>query len=242
MSIRATKNNAITSSNTAINEDTTSHSLLTINNDYHFRIHYNSLSTTWRPKNTLKVTEEKMNHNEKKINDEEWKETFKDFKSTIIKHFVNITQKNFEYFKFQIADGGEITNADDLNIAWFELVNEQDIKIKDIQIANHVYNEIPDDLYTERWMNWERICNGISHEMWPKLANIIRAIIRDKNRNIKEFDISEKCMGDVIDILKDERHLPSEETDYLREALTRATEFDPIAFDDQNMRNMDMSV
>ena len=39
-------------------------------------------------------------------------------------------------------------------------------------------------------MDWHKACNGVSHELWPKLASSVRAIINDKNRSIDQFDLS----------------------------------------------------
>eukprot|EP01084_Bolivina_argentea_P262891 444770_1 len=36
-------------------------------------------------------------------------------------------------------------------------------------------------------MDWMKICECVSHEMWPKLSSIIKSIIRDKNININEI-------------------------------------------------------
>eukprot|EP01084_Bolivina_argentea_P200532 342903_1 len=72
------------------------------------------------------------------------------------------------------------------------------------------------------YMNWDHICNAIQHEMWPKLANIVRAVINNADESKhKILDIH-----DVIKILRNERYLAIEERQYLTALVERAKAFD----------------
>ena len=67
--------------------------------------------------------------------------------------------------------------------------------------------------------------------MWPKLASVINAMIDQDDDNkedekesprIDEYDLSDEFIDNVINILKEQRHLPVEEREYLRKLICRA--------------------
>eukprot|EP01084_Bolivina_argentea_P171570 297239_1 len=74
-------------------------------------------------------------------------------------------------------------------------------------------------------MDWFKACNGIQHEMWSKLAIAVKSIIIDDATKIKMDNLSEKNIIQVINILKNRRHLAIEERGYLRRFLRRAANF-----------------
>eukprot|EP01084_Bolivina_argentea_P019827 36867_1 len=86
-------------------------------------------------------------------------------------------------------------------------------------------------------MDWGKICNGIRHEMWPKLASAVRAIINNKKTKVEQNDLSNDCIDKVINILKQERHLAVEERQYLRRTLQRASHFVPISANNKETQN-----
>eukprot|EP01084_Bolivina_argentea_P256590 432054_1 len=135
-----------------------------------------------------------------------------------------------------------------------ELVNKNnnitlidDTKLNDINDKQHQhkYNEnisirAADDskelreTYNNNFhMNWTYICNAIQHEMWPKLANAVRAIINNedetKHKKIDLNDLSQQCIDNVINILRNDRYLALEERQYLRSLIKRATTFNSIS-------------
>ena len=75
-------------------------------------------------------------------------------------------------------------------------------------------------------LDWDRICNCIGHEMWPKLASSIRAIVNEAKNEIKSKDFSEeKNVEKIIDILKNKRNLVIEERTYLKQLIKRAKQW-----------------
>eukprot|EP01084_Bolivina_argentea_P258400 435624_1 len=48
-------------------------------------------------------------------------------------------------------------------------------------------------------MDWMKICECISHEMWPKLSSIIKSFIREKNIDIYKIDVD--TVKNIIDFL-----------------------------------------
>ena len=71
-------------------------------------------------------------------------------------------------------------------------------------------------------LNWDRICECIGHEMWPKLASSIRGIVNDQKNNIKSDDFSDKTVQEIIEILKAKRNLAIEERMYFKALVQRA--------------------
>eukprot|EP01084_Bolivina_argentea_P083588 151345_1 len=84
-------------------------------------------------------------------------------------------------------------------------------------------------------LNWLHIIECIRHEMWPKLASSIYAIIDNKDeakhKIIDLYNLDGDTISDVIEILKSKRHLAIEERDYLRNLIKRAKQFNPISCD-----------
>eukprot|EP01084_Bolivina_argentea_P129488 228693_1 len=79
-------------------------------------------------------------------------------------------------------------------------------------------------------MNWHNIILCIKHEMWSKLASVINAMVNDKDEKeenkIDLNDLSDECIDNLLLTLKEERHLPIEERQYLRKLIIRARDFD----------------
>eukprot|EP01084_Bolivina_argentea_P314599 544914_1 len=75
-------------------------------------------------------------------------------------------------------------------------------------------------------LDWTQVCNGISHEMWPKLASAVKSIVTDQA--INQHDLSVTSIDKVIDILKNKRNLCIEEQEYLRRFLQQAAAFKPL--------------
>eukprot|EP01084_Bolivina_argentea_P311447 539090_1 len=72
-------------------------------------------------------------------------------------------------------------------------------------------------------INWMHIANCVQHEMYPKLANIIRRIINGKDQKIGLYDVDN--IDKMVHILKTERHLTVEETNFLYKLYERAMKF-----------------
>ncbi len=82
-------------------------------------------------------------------------------------------------------------------------------------------------------MDWLKICECISHEMWPKLSSIVTSIIREKN--INNFEINNENIKNIIDALK-RRTIEIEPITYLQELIKRAIKYTPITRKDKNVK------
>ena len=75
-------------------------------------------------------------------------------------------------------------------------------------------------------LNWDRICNCIAHEMWPKLASSIRGIVSEEKNEISADPFcdekSMESMDKIIEILKVKRNLVIEERTYIKALVERA--------------------
>eukprot|EP01084_Bolivina_argentea_P277810 474433_1 len=71
-------------------------------------------------------------------------------------------------------------------------------------------------------MDWMKICECVSHEMWPKLASIIKSIIREKNIDI--YKINDHNTKIIIDALKN-RTIQMDAEQYLHNLIERAVMF-----------------
>eukprot|EP01084_Bolivina_argentea_P311451 539094_1 len=80
----------------------------------------------------------------------------------------------------------------------------------------------------ENHINWINIANCIQHEMYPKLANVVRATIKDTQIDIGLYDLDKKHIDQMIEILKSKRNLAVEERMYLGKLCYRAAKFTPI--------------
>eukprot|EP01084_Bolivina_argentea_P311452 539095_1 len=80
----------------------------------------------------------------------------------------------------------------------------------------------------ENHINWMNIANCIQHEMYPKLANVVRATIKDTKIDIGLYDLDKKHIDQMIEILKSKRNLAVEERMYLGKLCYRAAKFTPI--------------
>eukprot|EP01084_Bolivina_argentea_P289467 497086_1 len=193
-----------------------------------------------------------------------WNDNYEDLIHKIKKYF----NFNYDNFKLEDNDECEIIDSDDLNIlchssSIVEIIDvylslnlfDNNHDYSNSESINHLTDEIINDMEIQEintlksvikdnddkneWrMNWEKACNAIHHEMFPKLANIIRAIINDKQTEIKHDDLSDDTINKVVDILKTERHLPFEERQYLRKLLLRSVQFQQKT--DINITNIDI--
>eukprot|EP01083_Nonionella_stella_P016513 46098_1 len=80
-------------------------------------------------------------------------------------------------------------------------------------------------------ISWNHLMECIRHEMWPRLASVIKAMLdnEDEKQNAitDVHDLGNACVRDVVNILKTKRHLPDEECEYLTQLIIRAKQFDP---------------
>eukprot|EP01084_Bolivina_argentea_P123315 218535_1 len=80
-------------------------------------------------------------------------------------------------------------------------------------------------------IDWTHVINCIKYEMYPKLSSVIKAMSEshDEKENIigAVYDLTDECIHKVIDSLKNNRYLPSEECEYLKQLIIRARQFDP---------------
>eukprot|EP01083_Nonionella_stella_P232592 820325_1 len=81
-------------------------------------------------------------------------------------------------------------------------------------------------------MNWNHLMECIKHEMWPKLASVIKAMFDSKTEDANQSvihvdDLSDDCINNVMNILTTKKGLPSEESKYLEQLIIRAKEFNP---------------
>ena len=77
-------------------------------------------------------------------------------------------------------------------------------------------------------MNWEKIANCVSHELYPKLANTIRSIITNaKQHGIDSNDLDNHHISKMKSILSTKK-VPIEEQEYLEKLCFRARKFIPI--------------
>eukprot|EP01083_Nonionella_stella_P104329 298860_1 len=69
-------------------------------------------------------------------------------------------------------------------------------------------------------LSWDHVVECIKHEMWPKVASVIKALLKRKNEKgnqmIDIYDVSDESIDHIVNILK-ERGLPSEECEYLKQ-------------------------
>eukprot|EP01083_Nonionella_stella_P268959 909550_1 len=72
-------------------------------------------------------------------------------------------------------------------------------------------------------ISWSHLLACIQHEMWPKLASVIESMLKP----IDNYDLSDKCRRNILDILAEKKRLPFEECQYLKELMLRAIEFHP---------------
>lgn len=102
-------------------------------------------------------------------------------------------------------------------------------------------NEIQKAVSNEKFkMNWILICEGLKHEMYPKLSNTIRSMViteEEKSNNHNKIylhDIDTNNINKVINYLKKQRKLAIEERIYLRNFIKRAMQFIPITSDNKS--------
>eukprot|EP01084_Bolivina_argentea_P010471 19501_1 len=94
---------------------------------------------------------------------------------------------------------------------------------------DNIINEFKEHNLDE--IHWMNIANCVQHEMYPKLANIIRATINDTQIDIGLYDLEKKHIDEMIDILKTKRNLAVEERMYLEKLCYRAVKFTAITDD-----------
>eukprot|EP01084_Bolivina_argentea_P309263 534943_1 len=80
-------------------------------------------------------------------------------------------------------------------------------------------------------MDWMKICECISHEMWPKLSSIIKSIIREKN--IDNYQINNENIKNIIDSLTT-RTIEIEPIKYLQKLIKRAIDFASVTNSNNN--------
>eukprot|EP01083_Nonionella_stella_P024995 68841_1 len=86
----------------------------------------------------------------------------------------------------------------------------------------------------EHRMNWMYIANCVHHEMYPKLANVMRSLVNSSETNVGLYDLDQVHIDTIIHSLKRGK-LVVEERRYLRKLCQRALGF--IAFTPANRNN-----
>eukprot|EP01084_Bolivina_argentea_P299751 516725_1 len=76
-------------------------------------------------------------------------------------------------------------------------------------------------------IDWFKACNGIAHELWPKLASTVKTIVSNKDNNIDVQQVNQMNIDKVMETLRG-RYLGVEEQYYLKQFLIRAASFTPI--------------
>lgn len=92
-------------------------------------------------------------------------------------------------------------------------------------------------------MSWIHICEGLKHEMYPKLASAIRQIIQvhdaatdiadSRDLKVGLYDIKAN-IDKAIDYLKTKRKLAVEERNHLKDFIERAIEFALITINNKS--------
>eukprot|EP01084_Bolivina_argentea_P123314 218534_1 len=236
-----------------------------VNNECHLKINYTLTSMRWKPNTENKdwniyyddlintITKHfQINQFDFKLQDSNhceildgddlnavWNATINNKKSSLgeiqIIPVINISNEQKQ------------ANSADINDITDEMINDMQLEeITSLQSTiNHFDKQTNHQLnQSTQFMDWERVCNGINHELWPKIANAVRAIINDKDKPIDKYDFSKDCIDKVMDILKKERYLPNEERQYLRRVLQRAIAFTQITNEQrqrQEMMNSDVT-
>eukprot|EP01084_Bolivina_argentea_P192249 330068_1 len=81
-------------------------------------------------------------------------------------------------------------------------------------------DENPDK--SEQYMNWNNVFQCVKQQMWPKLSSAIESIVH----NVKmDSVITDESIDIIINELKEKRHLPTEERQYLRKLIHRTRNF-----------------
>eukprot|EP01083_Nonionella_stella_P099628 280123_1 len=135
--------------------------------------------------------------------------------------------------------------------AWIKPSIVHEWIIKNRTHSNSLINEIIDDMTVQELrslkqlisncsshhdfkMSWNHLTACIKHEMWPKLASVVKAMVAndDEKQNdvIDIYDLSDECVSKVMNILKKKRHLPREECGYLKGLIHRAKNFEPYQY------------
>eukprot|EP01083_Nonionella_stella_P308538 1089047_1 len=123
------------------------------------------------------------------------------------------------------------TQSFDINETTNEIIN--DMSTQEIHSLKHT---ISGSKHADFNLTWNHLVECIRHEMWPKLASVIKGLLGSSNNennmneekgNEFDHDLSDESMDKVIDTLKKKRRLQSEECHYLRQLMIRAKGFDP---------------
>ena len=80
---------------------------------------------------------------------------------------------------------------------------------------------------TQYQQTWTKIASCVSHEMYGKLSSAIKSIVNNHKYDIGLYDIDNKHIDKMIDILKTKRNLGIEERVYLKKLCKRAKQFKP---------------
>ena len=73
--------------------------------------------------------------------------------------------------------------------------------------------------------SWSNIANCVKHEMYPKLGSTIQSIV-DRDANGLYNVVDDKSTDQMMETLKNDRHLAAEERVYIRKLIQRAMERD----------------
>eukprot|EP01084_Bolivina_argentea_P044027 81057_1 len=155
-----------------------------------------------------------------------WKSLVNDRSKHVIDIQISFNQHYIDSDAYNVNnEAEEIMNGLELS----ELQMLQSVVNKD-KLKNESENQ-PIDKTNNFRMDWWKVCNAISHEMWPILSSTVKAIIdntdAEKHKIINVYKLTDDVIDDVIDILKTQRHLAVEERQYLKQLVQRAATFSP---------------
>eukprot|EP01084_Bolivina_argentea_P086492 156345_1 len=104
-----------------------------------------------------------------------------------------------------------------------EITKLQDLLMSDEEKTHYPNDEKQEHTSKETFkMNWMKICECVSHEMWPKLSSVIKGIIRENNVNI--YEINNESITTIFNALK-KRTIQIEPLQYLKALIQRAMAF-----------------
>eukprot|EP01083_Nonionella_stella_P099627 280118_1 len=121
-----------------------------------------------------------------------------------------------------------------------DLINEilDDMTSNEIHSLKGQISNVPSQPATDFSISWNHLIACIKHEMWPKLAFVIQAMINNDD-DLRD----DECVHKVLEKLKTERHLPSEEYEYLKKLITRTKQFNPSQYlHNKNENDMDIDI
>ena len=72
---------------------------------------------------------------------------------------------------------------------------------------------------------WIHIVHVVKHEMYPKLASVMQAVVDAMPTSFDRRDLSERAAQAVVEAFKKQRSLTNREISYIRDLVRRARSF-----------------